>query len=597
MPQAGEQELDYLALMARSRRLSENGALPRARLAVLSDAATQQLAPLLKVLFRDCGLACDVYEGVFDGMEIEAHDAYSGLYKFEPDTIVLLHSVQAFVDRYYSRSGSGSEFLNAEAARIETIIDSLRARSSALLLLSNLALPYERFFGNYDLRVPDSLYSIVLEMNRRIVRCAAQRSGVLINDVEAVASWRGRRYWFDNRFWSLSKAFCALDQLPYVARNIIDIVLSAKGRSVKCIALDLDNTLWGGIVGDDGVEGIRISAHGDGEAYYRFQQYLLELKKRGILLAICSKNEFANAVAPFRRHPEMVIREDDITVFIANWNDKIENLKLIQRTLNIGFQSIVFIDDNPFERNLVRDLLPEVIVPEMPEDPADYVQAISELNLFETVSFSSEDTRRSELYASEGLRQAARGRFENVEEYLASLHMKLKIALFDEAHLPRITQLLQRSNQFNLTTNRYNEAQCRQMMRDNDCTPLYAELKDGFGDHGLISIVIVRFTSETAEITDWLMSCRVLGRGVEQELMNYVFDLARQRGALEVAGRYIPTPKNGMVRDFYSRFGFHIRYEPPSGETQFALAIEDYKPKSGYFTTQATVPEEARQTS
>lgn len=581
-----DRRLDYFTLIARGRCIDTGRRQEKVRAAVLSDATTQQLVPLLKVLFEDCGLHCVTYEGLFDGIELEACDSRSELYKFEPDTIILLCSVQAFADRYYRRTGSTGDFLSAEISRLSRVLDAIRAYSSALILLGNFVMPYERFFGNYDHRVPESLYSVVAEMNRRIARCAAERAGVLLNDVEAVASWRGRQRWFDDRAWCLSKAFCSLDELPYVARNIVRIVSSAKGRSVKCIALDLDNTLWAGVIGDDGLDGISVSADGDGEAFYRFQRYLLELKKRGILLAVCSKNEPENARLPFRQHPGMLIREQDISAFIANWNDKSENLKTLQKALNIGLQSIVFIDDNPFERNLVRDLLPEVIVPEMPDDPADYVKALSELNLFETTSFSEEDARRSELYVSEARSEAECRNYASLEEYLISLEMKLAIRRFDNAHLPRITQLFQRTNQFNLTTHRYNEDQCKRIMDDYNYMPLYVQLSDRFGDHGLIGIVIMQCKADTAIITDWLMSCRVLRRGVEQELMNYVFEVARKRGATTVCGRYAPTAKNGIVRDFYQRFGFQQAYESPTGETEWVLRVNGYEPQKAYLVRQ-----------
>lgn len=582
-----DRELDYFTLVARNRCIDNGRCSQTIRVALLSDAATQQFVPLLNVLFDARGLHCTTYEGVFDGIELEACDPRSNVYEFQPDSIILLYSVQAFADRYYRRPSSARDFLAAEASQITRVLDTIRAHSSALVLLSNFVMPYERFFGNYDHSMPESLYSVVAEMNRRIEGFAAERRSVLLNDVEAVASWRGRRQWFDDRAWCLSKAFCCLDELPYLAQNIVDIISTARGRSVKCIALDLDDTLWGGVIGDDGLDRIRVSAHGDGEPFYRFQRYLIELKKRGILLAVCSKNEPENARLPFRYHPEMLIREQDIAAFIANWDDKSENLKRLHDILNIGLESIVFIDDNPFERNLIRNLVPEVIVPEMPEDTADYVKVLSELNLFETVSFSEEDARRSELYLSQARSEAERTNYASFEEYLISLEMKLTIGRFDNTHLARITQLFQRTNQFNLTTNRYSAEQCKRIMGDHSYLPLYAQLRDRFGDHGLIGIVVIRFAADVAAITDWLISCRVFRRGVEQELMNYVFEVARAHGAKRVTGRYLPTAKNRMVRDFYLNFGFQRASESPAGEAEWVLPVKDYQPQNTHLMRQS----------
>jgi FkbH-like protein len=337
-----------------------------------------------------------------------------------------------------------------------------------------------------------------------------------VNDVDSVASWIGRRFWFDNRLWDMAKTFAAPEHLPAVAKNIVDIVMSTRGRAVKCVVVDLDNTLWGGVIGDDGVDGIVLNAHGDGEAYFRLQLFLKELLKRGILLAVASKNEMSNALLPFEKHPDMVLKREDITVFMADWNDKAGNIRKIRDILNIGLDSMVFLDDNPFERDLVRGVLPEVIVPELPEDPADYVRAICEMNLFETSAFSQEDLKRNEMYRVESERRQAQAEFANAGDFLRSLDMRIVVARFDPFHLPRIAQLIQRSNQFNLTTRRRTEADCEALMNDRGVTPLYVKLSDRMGDHGLIGVVILEPDGETLAIRDWLMSCRVLARGVEQ---------------------------------------------------------------------------------
>jgi FkbH-like protein len=342
--------------------------------------------------------------------------------------------------------------------------------------------------------------------------------------------------------------------------------------------VDLDNTLWGGVIGDDGVEGIQLGAHGDGEAFYRLQHFLKGLLRRGILLAVCSKNEMHNALLPFEKHPETVLKREDFAAFEANWNDKAENIRQIRQTLNIGFDSMVFLDDNPFERNLVRDLLPDVVVPELPEDPADYVREISRLNLFETISWSAEDSTRAELYRQEAQRRESQASFASVGEFLKSLEMRITVARFDSFHLPRIAQLMQRSNQFNLTTRRLSEAECETLMNDPAAIPLYAGLADRLGDHGLISIVILEPRAGELAITDWLMSCRVLTRGVEQYLMNTVFEHARRLGLARVTGEFIPTAKNGMVKDFFAQFNFSTTKEDGDGHTWWALDASAYQP-------------------
>ena len=475
--------LDYGRLVRESRKLRPDSANQSIRVAILSDAASQQFVPLLKTLFHENSVNAEVYEGAFDAIELEALNPASGLYEFLPGVIVLANCTQSLRSRYYEHQGD--DFLETASQRIQRIWDALQRHSSARVIQCNFPLPYERQFGNYDLKVSQSLYSVTAELNFRIALYARQRSNVLVCDVEAIASYLGRKHWFDERLWAFSKTFCHLDHLPYLAQSLVEMVLSCMGRVVKCVILDLDNTLWGGVVGDDGPLGIAIGPHGDGEAFYHFQQYILSLKKRGILLAVCSKNNRETAIQPFLENSEMVLKYEDITVFVANWENKAGNIRAIRDTLEIGLDSMVFLDDNPFERNLVRELLPGVIVPELPEDPADYVRAICELNLFETSSFSLEDTARSELYRQEAGRRELQTSFTSIDEYLQSLEMKIEVARFDPAAVPRIAQLIQRSNQFNLTTHRYNEAECETMMRDEaNYLPLYARLSDRFGDHG-----------------------------------------------------------------------------------------------------------------
>ena len=585
-------DLDYFPLLKEAKATTEVDTNPKVRLAVLADCATQQFIPLLRALYAREGFAAEFYEGGFDAVELESRNPGSGLYRFQPDVILVLNSVQRLRDRFYQRSGSGHAFQQEVLRRLQEILDALKQHSQASIIQANFVAPLERFLGNYDQIVDESLSSIVVQLNQAIVVEARTRNNIFLLDVDSAASWAGRKLWFDERMWSIAKQFCAIDFLPVVAQNVVDITLAMRGRAVKCIVFDLDNTIWGGVVGDDGPHGIQIGAHGEGEPFYRFQAFLKELKKRGILLAVCSKNEYENAIKPFQENPEMMLKLEDITVFVANWDNKGENLKRIRDTLNIGFDSIVFVDDNPFERNVVRTLVPDVIVPEMPEDPADYVKMLCELNLFETTAFSGEDARRADLYRQQAQRRIAEGSASSFEEYLQSLGMSIDVSRFVPDQLGRITQLLQRSNQFNLTTHRYNQAQCEAMMTDNEgCIPLFAKLRDHFGDHGLISIVIARPdpSASVLNITDWVMSCRVLTRGVEDYLMNQLVDEAKCLGLSTVAGSYIPTSKNVMVKEFYARFGFESSAEHPDGRIDWVLNVADYQSRQVFIT-----PETAR---
>jgi len=580
---SARRDLDYFKLLKESRETSasERPANKKIRLAVIGDCATQHLTVLLRVLFSRHGLDADIYEGAFDAAEGEARNPRSGLYRHDPEVVIVLNTVQALRDKFYQRSGSAGDFRDETVSRLTGVWDALRAHTQATVLQTTLVAPFERLFGQYDRQVPGSLSTIVSDVNAAIVSEARSRNLLLV-DLEEVASWVGRRSWFDERLWAIAKLPTAMEHLPLVAQGIVDVTLATKGRAVKCVVLDLDNTLWGGVVGDDGPHGIKIAAHGDGEAFHRFQCFLKELKNRGILLAVCSKNEHENAVRPFEINSEMVLKLDDITVFVANWENKPQNIASIRDALNIGLDSMLFLDDNPFERAAVRTLLPDVMVPELPDDPADYVKTLVELNLFETTAFSAEDAQRSTLYRQEAQRRLAETTAPSFEDYLQSLEMTIEVTRFTPEQLGRITQLLQRSNQFNLTTQRHNQAQCEAMMNDIEgCLPLTASLRDRFGDHGLISIVVVRpdRAADTAVISDWLMSCRVLTRGVEEYLMNHVVEQARRWGLSSVAASYIPTSKNAMVKDFYTRFDFRKTVEHADGRIDWVLPVAEYTPR------------------
>jgi len=583
-------DLDYLGILKEARRLSQTKRSRSLRLAILGDCATQQFVPMLRVLFGREDYDVEIYEGNFDAIELEVLNPESGIYQFGPDIVIVLNSVQSLRDKFYERKTSSEEFQSAAISRITRTWDLLLSRHRPVILQSNFVAPFERIFGNYDQKIASSFTSIVSHLNSRIAAEARKRSSVFVNDVEALASWVGRKSWFDERMWSIAKSFCALDHLPLVSQNIVDIAMANLGKGVKCVVLDLDNTLWGGVVGDDGPHGVQIGPHGDGEPFYRLQGFLKELKNRGIILAVCSKNEHANAVLPFQENSGMILKLEDISVFVANWENKPDNIKKIAKTLNIGLDSMAFLDDNRFEREAVRTFIPEVIVPELPEDPADYVKALSELNLFETNSFSTEDAQRPELYRQEADRRIAESSAGSFEEFLQSLDMTIEVGRFTAEQLGRIAQLIQRSNQFNLTTQRHNQAQCEAMMNNvGGCLPLTASLKDRFGDHGLISIVIARIDRQSATLvlSDWLMSCRVLSRGVEEFLMNYAIEQAKGLRLETVVAVYIPTAKNAMVKEFYARFGFDRIAVHPDGKSEWMLKVEDYQPRKVFIRSEA----------
>jgi FkbH-like protein len=358
------------------------------------------------------------------------------------------------------------------------------------------------------------------------------------------------------------------------------LIAAQMGRSRRVLVLDLDNTLWGGIVGDDGVEGLVLGSGTPlGETYAALQRMALSLRERGILLCISSKNDEAIALDAFRHHPEMVLKEQDIVVFRVNWDDKAANIKAVADTIDLGLDSFVFLDDNPAERKRVRDALPAVAVPELPEDPSEWISVLQAAGYFEQPGFSREDRLRAGFYQANARRAAQLERIGNHDDYLRSLEMTLSIAPFDAAGRKRIAQLISKSNQFNLTTRRYSETEVAAVMANSDAVTLQARLEDIFGDNGMISAVICLEQDRRWEIDSWIMSCRVLGRRVEEAMLQHLVQQARAAGITELIGRYIPTARNGLVREHFSKLGFTRTDAPPSGETTWRLVVSDYRDK------------------
>jgi FkbH-like protein len=386
----------------------------------------------------------------------------------------------------------------------------------------------------------------------------------------------GLNAWNDARDWHKAKLPAAMDATPLYAEHVCRVLGAARGKSRKCLVLDLDNTLWGGVIGDDGVNGIKLGQGSSaGEAFLEIQRYALALRQRGIVLAVCSKNDESNARLPFREHPEMLLKEEHIAVFVANWDDKANNIREIAATLNIGIDSLVFLDDNPVERGLVRDILPEVAVPEVTDDPADYPGILARAGYFEAVALSSEDLKRADYYQANAERVSLK-KIGNLGDYLISLEMVATLTPFDGVGRVRIAQLINKSNQFNLTTRRYSESDVARFEDDPNKFCLQVRLADKFGDNGMISVVIFDRGEQEWRCDTWLMSCRVLGRRVEELVLRHIAEAARTAGATRLIGVYLPTKKNSLVTEHFAKLGFSKVIDSPEGGTEWALDLADY---------------------
>jgi FkbH-like protein len=439
----------------------------------------------------------------------------------------------------------------------------------------------ETLFGSLDRALPGTLRSLIDWINRELAEFVSGSGDVLL-DVAGLAETVGLSDWHDPQLWNMAK-FAFSDQLiPLYADHVARTLAAIRGKSRKVLILDLDNTVWGGVIGDDGLDGIKI-AQGDatGEAHLAVQRMALDLRQRGIVLAVCSKNTDEVAREPFEKHPEMLLKLDHIAVFNANWNDKATNIQAIVEELSLGLDAMVFLDDNPAERGLVRKLLPQVAVPELPEDAAGYARTLAAAGYFEAVAFAGEDLKRADFYQDNARRATLQQQVGGVDAYLASLDMTITFQPFDATGRARIVQLINKSNQYNLTTRRYTDPEVIAAENDPTVFTLQVRLADIFGDNGMISVIICRPADAGVwEIDTWLMSCRVLGRKVEHMVLREILEHARLAGIHKLVGTYKPTDRNKLVVDHYARLGFTKLIEEDSGLTRWELLVDGAEAES-----------------
>ncbi len=550
-------------------RASASSASP-IRLAVLGSSTLSHLIPGIRVGALRRGIDVYIYEAPYGMYRQELADPTAGVHAFKPDVVLL-----AF-DAYHL---AGAEGATAEES-LRAMEDSWRITKSSLgcIVLQQTVLPlFQSLLGNNEHRHSRSAQSLVWKVNQQL-RSLADSHGVHLISVDTFAAAAGVTTWHDEALWHRSKQEIHPRVAHLYGDHVGRLLAAIRGRSRKCLVLDLDNTLWGGVIGDDGVAGIAIGqGSAVGEAHLAFQRYAMELARRGVILAVCSKNDEANALEAFDKHPDMLLRRRDIACFVANWGDKATNLRHIAQRLNIGIDSLVFADDNPFERNLIRQELPEVAVPELPEDPAGFAACVAAAGYFEALGVTDEDEERTAQYRANAEREQLRESVTDMTAYLSSLRMELQYKPFDRIGLPRIVQLINKTNQFNLTTRRYTEPEVERLLTDDAALHLQFRLLDRFGDNGVIALVIGRLNGQREMVLDtWLMSCRVLGRQVESATLNVVAARAREAGARVLVGIFKPSAKNGMVKDHYAKLGF----EPAAdgdGDTTWRLSLEKYE--------------------
>jgi len=555
-------------------------ACKRIGLALLGDSATQLLTQAIQGYGYDVGINFDIFEADYNQIERQVFDSASELYQGKPEFVILFHAIQKLIKRFYKTElHERSHFAEGHVKQIVHMYETITAQHPCKIIYFNFPEINDAIFGNYANKVAISFNYQLRKLNYELMLAAQQCKNLFIADVCALHHHYGGSAAIDPKMYITADMVFSIDFLPAVAKQVTDIILAVSGNFKKCLIMDLDNTLWGGIIGDDGMENIQIGDLGIGKAFTELQHWIKQLKQRGIILAVCSKNDERFAREPFEKHPDMVLRLDDIALFVANWDNKADNIRYIQSVLNIGFDSMVFLDDNPFEREMVRTHIPDIAVPELPEDPAEYLACLQSLNLFETASYTEKDEQRTRQYQEEAKRAVAQKRFTNEDEFLASLAMAAEVRPFDAFTAPRVAQLTQRSNQFNLRTIRYTEDEIQKIMSSDDYYTRSFTLQDKFGDNGLVSMVILKKNNTELFIDTWIMSCRVLKRGVENLVLNEIVALAKQHGCVRIVGEYIPTAKNGLVKDHYASLGFC------NEQGLWVLDAEDYKQKAHFIKT------------
>jgi FkbH-like protein len=570
--------LDALRKLVLARRewLAGKAGLTPFRLGIVSSHTVDYLAQALPGSALRHGLVLDVVMADYGQAAQQLLDAGSEFGRANLDAILIALDYRALgLNETRFTATDAESAVDAAVSYAAGLAEGVRNTIGTCCVLQTVVPPVETLFGNFDARFAGSVRTMIERFNHRLLFEVAGETDLIV-DVASLAASVGLNVWNDARDWHKAKLPAAMDATPLYAEHLCRVLGAAKGKSRKALVLDLDNTLWGGVIGDDGVNGIRLGQGSSaGEAFLDIQRYALALRQRGIVLAVCSKNDEANARLPFKEHPEMLLKEEHIAVFVANWQDKANNIREIAATLNIGIDAIVFLDDNPVERGLVRDILPEVAVPELTEDPADYPGILARAGYFEAVGLSSEDLKRADYYQANAERVSLK-KIGNLEEYLASLEMVATLSPFDAVGRVRIAQLINKSNQFNLTTKRYSENDVARFETDPAKLCLQVRLVDRFGDNGMISVIIFDRGADEWRCDTWLMSCRVLGRRVEEMVLAHIAEAARSAGALRLRGVYLPTKKNSLVADHFAKLGFSKISDMPDGGTEWELDLVSY---------------------
>lgn len=584
--------LDTEQLLRKKRRIRREllAQLPNPlhkKIAILGGSTTNEVADQIGLFLLSHGIEAEFYQSEYGQYWQDAMFGTPELDEFEPD-VIYIHTNWRNIEHFPTTSDTSEAIdalCQAEYDRFAAMWQALADKFRCPIIQNNFDRPNYRLLGNRDVWDVRGRTNFIGRLNQKFYAYAADHEDFYINDIDYLSADYGLTAWGDAFFWHMYKYAMCLDAIPSLANSVANIIKALYGRNKKALVLDLDNTLWGGVVGDDGVDGIAVGPEvPEGQVYAEFQSYCKALKSIGVVLAVDSKNDEANALAGLN-HPDGVLRPDDFVAIKANWDPKDQNLKAIAAELNLGADSFVFADDNPAERAIVAAQVPGVATPVL-DGAENYIKTLDHGGYFEVTTLSGEDLKKTELYHANAQRRQAQAAFADYGAYLDSLEMTAVIRPFEPLYIQRIAQLTNKSNQFNLTTLRCSEDDIRAMADDPAGLCLYGKLADKFGDNGVVTVVAGRKEGDTLHLRLWLMSCRVLKRGMEDAMMDAVFADAAARGVKTVRGYYYPTAKNAMVRDFYAQMGFEQVEADEAGNTVWQRDVAGYEPRHPHMTVQ-----------
>ncbi len=539
---------------------AQTAAEQRSRIAVLSNFTVEPVVTCLTVQAVLGGRPLELYVAPYNEHAQEILEPERGLYRFNPEVVLALLTARALVPKVLAEPWQDSQRRRQHVAQglaeLTGWLASLRERSGAAILVSNFVADDTSPLGMLEWQEPMGIEQALQQLNHGLAEWAHGQERVYVVDLAGLCDRFGRERAFDSRLRLLADQPFATAFLPRLGAELARYIRAAVGTPRKCLVLDLDNTLWGGILGEDGPERLRLGGDAVGEAYREFQQAILALHHRGVLLALCSRNDENDVLEVLRSHPGMLLRPHHFAAIRVNWSDKVENIRSLARELNIGLDSLAFVDDDPFERQGVRNRLPEVFVVDLPGDPALYRKTLLETPIFDTLNVTAEDRARGRMYQERRLHEHARADAPSLEAYLSGLQMEIVAVPPVGATRTRLFQLVHKTNQFNLTTRRYTEGEFDSLLRAPDYRVFGVQVRDRLGDSGVVGLMVLRLRDELCEVEDFLLSCRVLGRSIDSGVLSYAVELARNLGAKRMRGRYVASPKNELVRDLYGRHGF-----------------------------------------